>query len=77
MLKRPKEEIAANAAANASAAAYSSLSNTLGYEAFRIGDVDFKYVIQSAISQAVYQAIQVTLQEIYTQDEFEQDIGLK
>lgn len=77
MLKKSKQDIAAHAASAASGAAYNSLNSNLSWGQFLIGDKDLKIAIQNAINQAIYEAIRVTLEEVYTQEEFEEDIGLK
>lgn len=75
-LKRPKQDVVDRAWM----AAHSTLCNQLnpiGYYGANYDPSSTMFMLQNAMSQAIREAIQSVVDDIYTGEEFERDLGLK
>lgn len=75
MLKKTREEMLNQIQANVHAATYNNLAKLTWSSPVTMHDL--QYAIQQAISDGVREGFKVFLDNQYSHEEFEQDIGLK
>lgn len=76
MLKKPKEQVLSEINSRAMAACSYNLQQNLGH-AMHMDSNSVAYALQSAIATAITEGFKVLLENQYTDEMFENDIGLK